>query len=65
MEKITWFFKWFVMNKKERRFWWTMKTLKEKYDYACFINNRNLTFNEFLTYYNKEIKRLTSNKNDK
>ncbi|MFA6897228.1 MAG: hypothetical protein WCQ96_03010 [Patescibacteria group bacterium] len=46
-----WFFKWFVLSSKERNFWWSMQMMLEKYDYACFIEGRDLTFNEFITFY--------------
>ena len=45
-----WYHKWFVMNKKERTFLWSMGMLSGKYDYACFIEGRDLTFNEFLDF---------------
>ncbi len=50
------FFKWFVLNRKERYFLWLMEMIEEKYDYACFINGNDLTFNEFLTWYKKNKK---------
>jgi len=54
--KNKWFFKWFVMDRRERNFVWFMEILSEKYDYCCKIKGLDLTFNEFLNVYIRELK---------
>ena len=53
--RINWFQKWFILNRKERYFIWFVEMLEEKYYYACLIDNKNLTFKEFLNWYKKEL----------
>jgi hypothetical protein len=49
------FYKWFVLSKKERDFIWLMEMLEEKYNYACLIERCDLTFNEFLNFYKRNL----------
>jgi len=43
------------LSKKEKDFIWFIQMLKEKYDYACKITGVDLTFNEFLNWYKKNL----------
>lgn len=54
-KKVTWFYKWFIMNRKERYFLWLMKMMEEKYYYCCMVEGKELSFKEFLNCY-KTIK---------
>jgi len=49
--KISFYTKWFVLNKKERYYLWFMKMLREKYYYISKIKGRDLTLKELLDIY--------------
>ncbi|MFA6325409.1 MAG: hypothetical protein WCX46_04255 [Candidatus Paceibacterota bacterium] len=51
--KISWFYKWFVLNNKERRFLSFMEMLEEKYSYVCMIKGKELSLKEFIEFYHK------------
>jgi hypothetical protein len=43
------------LSGRERDFIWFMQMLEEKYNYACKISGYDLNFNEFVSWYIKNL----------